>query len=121
MTALLPALLALQLASAPAAEFTPVRVADSDIRGAVRALNSGEWQAALHFTDEALDGAPRTSVRVAALTNRCIALHHLGDAAGAVEACEAAAELAPDNAVVLANLSATRTQYAGETTGAGGN
>ena len=115
MSLVLTLFAALQVAGAapaqPAADFTPVRVSDSDIRGAVGALQRGRWRTALHFTEKALQ-APRLSVRVAAHANRCIALWELGRHGDALTACETAAELAPENAQARANLAAAQTRLA---------
>lgn len=105
MSLLLSAITAMNLAQAPV-ELTPIRVSDSDIRGAVRALRQEDWRNALHFTNEALSGGSRASVRAAAYGNACIAHFHLGDVAEAAAACAEAANLAPDNEVIAANLAA---------------
>ena len=121
MSVFATALLALQLTGAPVQEFTPVRVADSDIRGSVRALNQGEWNTALHFTQQALEGGARTSVRAAAHANACIALHQLGQTADAAQACRTAVALAPQNTVMASNLSAVQTRMAGSPSAGAGN
>lgn len=121
MSVFATAILALQLTGAPVQDFTPVRVADSDIRGSVRALNQGDWNTALHFSRAALDNGPRTSVRVAAHANACIALHQLGQIDDAAQSCETALALAPENAVLASNLSAVQTRLAGAPSAGAGN
>ncbi|WP_375548250.1 hypothetical protein ABWI01_11250 [Oceanicaulis alexandrii] len=121
MSVFATAILALQLTGAPVQDFTPVRVADSDIRGSVRALNQGDWATALHFSRAALDSGSRTSVRAAAHANACIALHQLGQTAEAAQACETALALAPNNAVLASNLSAVQTRMAGAPSAGAGN
>ncbi len=121
MSVFATAVLALQLTGAPVQEFTPVRVADSDIRGSVRALNQGDWDTALHFTRAALEDGSRTSVRAAAHANACIALYQLGQTAQATEACQTALALAPDNTVLASNLSAVQTRMAGAPSAGAGN
>jgi len=107
MSLLLSAIAAVNLAQAPV-ELTPVRVSDSNIRGAVRALRQDEWRNALHFTEEALSGGSRTSVRAAAYANACIAHFHLGELDAALAACTEATTLAPSNEVMAANLTAVQ-------------
>ena len=121
MSVFATAVLALQLTGAPVQEFTPVRVADSDIRGSVRALNQGDWNTALAFPRQALEGGSRTSVRVAAHANACIALYQLGQTADAAEACQTALALALDNAVLASNLDAARTRMASASAAGAGN
>lgn len=121
MSVFATAIAALQLTGAPVQDFTPVRVADSNIRGSVRALNQGDWSTALHFSRAALDGGSRTSVRAAAHANACIALHQLGQTAEAHQACETALALAPNNAVLASNLSAVQTRMAGAPSAGAGN
>lgn len=121
MSVIAAAVLALQLTGAPVQDFTPVRIADSDIRGAVRALNEGEWETALHFTREALDSGARASVRAAAHANACIALHQLGRTQEAQEACQTAVALAPNNPVLASNLAVAQTRMAGSPSAGAGN
>ena len=96
--------------AAQADSFTPISTANSDIRGAVRAINSQNWRVALHFAESAMERRGPSFHRAAAAGNACIALSQLGRHEAALEQCEAAVELQPEAAAHQSNLELARAR-----------